>query len=156
MRQIPLTHGMFALVDDKDHEWLSCFRWTAKRNGARWYARVGAETIYMHRLILGVTDPSIPVDHIDGDGLNNTSANLRACSTSENMRNRGPQLNNSSGFKGVSWHRGGWRAHIKINRQWIHLGRFKDKAEAARCYDMAAIKLHGEFCRLNFPESRVT
>ena len=65
----------------------------------------------MHRLILGLTDPAVHTDHINGDGLDNHRANLRVCSHAENMRNSRKRVNNKSGFKGVSWNKakGKWK-----------------------------------------------
>jgi AP2 domain/HNH endonuclease len=156
MREITLTKGFVALVDDGDYE---------RINAVKWYALVHRRTVYatrkpkeghfmMHRVIMGITDPKIHVDHRDFNGLNNTRANLRVCTNQENhygmrkMRRAG-----TSKYKGVSWFArdGNWMSHIKRNQKSIHLGYFATEEEAARRYDDFAWLIFGEFCHLNFP-----
>ena len=126
----------------------------AHTDGWNWYARTnvrradGSKTaIKMHRLILGLTDPRVHVDHIDGNGLNNRRENLRTCNRSENMSNRRKHKNNTSGYKGVCWdnQHGRWRADIKLNGKRKHLGLFTNPEEAYQAYCAAAIKMHGEY-----------
>lgn len=102
-------------------------------------------------------DPSKQVDHIDGNPLNNHESNLREATVSQNAMNRKKQSNNTSGYVGVSWHAGTnkWQTSIKVNSKRIHLGLFDDKIEAAKTRDKAALKYHGEFARLNFPELKL-
>jgi hypothetical protein len=104
----------------------------------------------MGRAILNAPAGMI-VDHRDGDGLNNQRENLRLCTHSQNMQNRRLQRNNRSGYKGVYWIKaqGVWAARITVNRVPINLGRFDTAEQAARAYDEAALKYHGEFARLN-------
>jgi hypothetical protein len=108
----------------------------------------------MHRLIVDAPH-GVLVDHRDGDGLNNTRANLRLCSNAENMRNSGRKRTNTSGFKGVIHHKktGKWVARITVNDQEKHLGLFPTREAAARAYDDAARRLHGAFALTNFGES---
>lgn len=98
--------------------------------------------------------PRAMIDHIDGDGSNNRIANLREATNAENMRNRGGNKNTTSQYCGVSWHRqtSKWLARIMLFGKRTHLGSFTDEIEAAKAYDVAALKLHGNFARLNFPE----
>lgn len=105
----------------------------------------------MHRFILGITDPKIQVDHINGDSLDNRKINLRLCSNSENSRNRGANKNNTSGYKGVRFRKeyGTYFATITVNRKEIYLGSFKTGKEAATAYNEAAIKYHDKFANLN-------
>jgi len=151
MKEITLTRGKIALVDDDDFEWLSKFRWRAYRNQCGcWYARRGESSIFMHREILG--EPlGVEVDHRDGDGLNNQRYNLRLATHSQNLCNRGKQRNNTSGYKGVSWFKrvGKWHARIQINGRDKHLGYFDILEEAARAYNVAALEHFGEFAKLN-------
>lgn len=152
--EIPLTRGMVAIIDDEDFEIVSWYKWHAKTDGWNWYAHTnvrredGSRTmIRMHRLILGLTDPKVEVDHIDGNGLNNTRSNLRACNRRENMRNTRAYANNKSGLKGVHWREdcGKWRACIRVNGKLKNLGCHDTKEAAYEAYCKAAIDLHGEF-----------
>lgn len=153
-KTIQLTKGKVAIVDDADYEWLSQWKWCTVWDGKRWYAarRVWKQTkaIYMHRAILNAPNGT-NVDHKDGDGLNNTRENIRVCSHSQNLMNRGKTANNKSGFKGVSPYKryGKYRASIKSQT----IGYFNTAEEAAHAYDEAAKKYFGEFANLNFPES---
>ena len=153
--EIELTQGRVALIDQEDLELVSRYRWRLSTpNKWRQYAQAhirrpdGRQAeVRMHRLILGLTDPSVHVDHINGDGLDNRRANLRHCSPSENHRNRGRQVNNTSGLKGVYWQkdRGKWKAQIQVNRKNHYLGRFTTAEEAHLAYCRAADELHGAF-----------
>lgn len=152
-REIQLTKGFFALVDAADFDWLNQWRWhvvngyaarAVKNNGV-------ARKVYMHRVILAPGDAW--VDHINGDRRDNRRANLRFSNRAENVRNAGPHRGNRAGFKGVRPVNGRWMANICADRQAHYLGCFGTPEEAARAYDAAALRLHGEFARLNFPEA---
>jgi len=91
------------------------------------------------------------VDHVNGNGLDNRRANLRLASHSENMRNRRPAPGRTSRFLGV-WYRRSrdcWVAQIRHDGSQVWLGSFASEDEAARAYDEAAQRLHGQFARLN-------
>ena len=110
----------------------------------------------IHRLvaeafILNLTD--LPcVDHKNRNCLNNHLSNLRWCTRKENQHNRSKNKNGSSIYKGVCFNKKAnkWRAYIKQNGQWIHLGCYVDESEAARAYDRKASELFGVFAKLNF------
>jgi hypothetical protein len=108
------------------------------------------ERQYLHRRVMDAPE-GVQVDHIDGDPLNCTRANLRLCTHAGNQHNRGKYKNNSSGRKGVSWHRqtGKWQAKICLNYKTIYLGLFTCIEEAAAAYDAAARELHREFAKTN-------
>lgn len=113
------------------------------------------KSVLIHRVILSrmlerQLLPTEYVDHIDGNGLNNRRENLRLVTHSQNMQNQRMQVNNTSGYKGVSWHkvRGMWRATIRVNNKNKHLGYFKTRELAYAAYCEAAIKYHGEFANL--------
>ena len=110
---------------------------------------------YMHRVIAGITDPSIKVDHKDHDSLNNQCSNLRACSNQQNSFNMRVDARknrrSSSLFKGVSWKKDGkwWEARIMHNRKTIRLGVYKSELAAALAYNHKAVELFGEYACLN-------
>ena len=91
--------------------------------------------------------PANDIDHIDGDGLNNRLENLRQATRSENCWNRGAQSTNTSGYKGVCWHknRNKWVASITADGRQKHLGYFKTPELAYAAYCDAAVILHGDF-----------
>lgn len=161
MKQIKLTHGKVALVDDADFDWLNQWKWYAHQHRNTWYASRyfryvggGKTTIKMHREILGLKIGARGLsDHRDGNGLNNQRSNLRICTAAENSQNRKPKKNTSSKFKGVSWHKGEgkWVVCIQHQKKMMSLGYFKDETKAARAYDKKAKELFGEFAWLNFP-----
>lgn len=139
--------GKFVLVDDEDYPYLSQFNWNLNNNG---YPRMTKKhnRKYMHQLIL---KDSKRIDHIDGNPLNNTRKNLRSCTQSENTKNHSLNKNNTSGYKGVGWHKQmkKWRAYIEVNWEHKSLGLYNTKEQAAIAYNMAAKKYFGEFAKLN-------
>lgn len=154
MKKIPLTQGKFALVDDEDYERLIAMgKWQCVGRGKKVYAVKmfwKKKHIIMHRFIVDAPI-GFEVDHINGDGLNNRRENLRICTVSENGRNLSKRKDNTSGFKGVNWHKqkSKWRARIQLDKKRIDVGYFDCPIEAARAYNAAAIKYHGEFAKLN-------
>jgi hypothetical protein len=158
--KIPLTHSKFAKVDPQDYIWLSQFRWHCKANSNATYAvrtitvAGKSKRIYMHRLIMD-TPPHLVCDHINHDGLDNRKGNLRNCTIKENNANARSAKGASSEYKGVTYskRKKKWSVYIKKDGRQFNLGCFNNEAEAAKTYDAAAIKLHGEFAHLNFPDS---
>ena len=150
-KQIPLTRGQFAIVDDEDFEWMSKFKWHCQpKSNGRLYARTGTKKVYMHRVLLNAS-PDVYVDHIDGNGLNNTRANLRLCTREENQHNTPIRSDSTTGYKGVSFDKRRNRFSVEINKdkKRIRIGNFENVLDAARAYNEAAIKYHGQFARLN-------
>lgn len=158
MKQIPLTRGKFALVDDADFEWLNKWKWSASKHRNTWYAvrmiewKKPTRMVYMHRSILDLPE-NIRCDHKNRYGLDNQRQNLRCATASQNSFNQGIRSNNKSGFKGVSWnsHAGKWQVFIRGNGVRLYLGIYASIKKAAFVYDDAAKLLHGDFARLNFP-----
>ncbi len=156
MATIKLNHGRAALVDDDCVEMLLSYKWRDAKLGAysnTFYAATSVKAddgsrklILMHRLILGLTDRSVVVDHINRNGLDNRRCNLRACTQAENSRNRRVSRNNSTGHSGVFMRRGNrFVAYIggTIGRVWI--GSYKTLDEAVQARADYASALFGDF-----------
>lgn len=152
-KEILLTQGKIALVDDGDYEYLMQWKWNAHKHRNTWYAKYNKtfSSVKMHRLIMNAP-AGVQVDHINGDGLDNRRENLRLCTHIENMHNSGKHKNNTSGFKGVHWNkqRQTYQVFIMVNRKHKYVGSFSILEEAAHAYDEAAKEHYGEFARLNF------
>jgi len=157
---IPLTKDRWALCDAHWFHYLSKFNWTAKRNkSGRWYAVRSSYApnqkrvyVYMARVVMGVTDEEVEVDHKNRDAtLDNRKSNLRIATSSQNNCNVGVTNRNTSGFKGVHWNkdRNKWRATIGINNKRHSLGYFETREAAAHAYNEAAKQVHGDFAALN-------
>lgn len=155
MKTITLTRGREALVSDEDYVYLNKFSWYASFDGRNYYAmrKIDVKHIQMHRVVMGRVKPGFQgqVDHHDGNGLNNRRLNLRAATQSQNSMNSKSKTNSSSKYKGVSWdfEKQKWKASICLNSTSSHLGYFDSEIEAARIYNHAAIRLFGEFSKLN-------
>lgn len=138
------------MVDDEDYEWLRLYEWQVSKDKCVKTHAPGMKGKLIHRLILNAPE-HLEVDHIDGNRLNNQRSNLRLATSSQNKMNRGPRKDNTSGYKGVSWHsqRLKWTARVKAGQKYIHLGLFDSKEAAALAYNATARQLHGEYAWLN-------
>ena len=159
MREIPLTQGQVALVSEIDYDFLNQWKWYAQWDfkGQCFYAVRNSKMIngkrtriWMHRLILNAPN-DIEVDHRNRNTLDNQRHNLRLDPEKRNQQNRGTQSINTSGYKGVSWHKEHkkWQVRITSQNKRYHLGYFDVKEDGVKRYNEEAIKLHGEFARLN-------
>ena len=159
MKEISLTQGKVALVDDADYEWLNQWKWYASSiqssYSCRFYAkrRVRKGVLeYMHRLILELQrNDNREVDHIDGNGLNNQRSNLRVCTHKQNRQSSRKRKIGASRYKGVCWNRRRhkWCSYIYVNEKLIHLGYFDSETDAALAYNHAALNHFGKFALLN-------
>lgn len=113
--------------------------------------KVEGVSYLLHRIIFLMHRGYLPeqIDHIDGNGLNNDIENLRAATRSQNLQNTGKKKNNTSGFKGVVWHKQAqkWQARTWHEGKSHYLGLFDTPEAAHEAYKAAATKLHGEFAR---------
>jgi hypothetical protein len=132
--EIALKNGGIALIDICDAA-QARYGWR-RANREEYVVRVsGVRTLYLHREIMGVTDPKIEVDHRDGNKLDNRRSNLRVVTHAENLQNRkGLDRNNKSGYRGVHWDKRDrkWLAHTRLKGKLYHLGSFDDVHEAGR------------------------
>jgi hypothetical protein len=146
VREIPLTQGKVALVDEADFERLSAFKWCCAKGYPR---RRGGQ---MARYVIDVPPGMVP-DHINGDPLDNRRCNLRACTPAENVRNRRTR-GSLSGFKCVVYVAAiqRYRAQLHLDRQVYYSACFSTAIAAALAYDAMARELHGEFAAVNFPQ----
>lgn len=94
--------------------------------------------------------PAINIDHINGDTLDNRIANLRPCNQQQNNGNQRRAKNNTSGFRGVSFKadKRKWKAYIVVANKQRHLGYFDNAEAASAAFKDEAIKVFGEFARL--------
>ncbi len=159
MKEIKLTQGKIALVDNEDYEFLMQFKWYARfdKKGNYFYAvrslKINGKqtTILMHRVIMGVIDSKIHIDHVNHNTLYNCKSNLRVATTSQNQANRRSQKNSTSKYKGISWHKrdNNWQVSIQKDKKTFHIGGFENEADAALAYNKKALELFGEFANLN-------
>jgi len=165
-RRIYLGEGEWTIVEPADYYKFSHLKWSAAGENERFYAvRVLKQTIagrvktsFLHREILDAAKGTL-VDHENGDSLDNRRANLRFATPAQNTYNR-PKIRGKTASKYIGLYFikeiKKWGARIRYQgKKRIYLGSFKTQIEAAKAYDEAAKKYHGEFARLNFPEEAV-
>ena len=154
--------------DDRWSAQQCCDRWNTKYAGKPACVQVteagyltgciDGETVYAHIVAWAIVSGWKPVNEIDHrnlDRANNRWVNLREATRSQQMKNRRAHADSTSQFLGVSFRkdRGVWRANIFAEGKQKFLGTFKDEERAARAYDAAALLYHGDFARLNFPQT---
>jgi HNH endonuclease len=155
MKEIPLSAGYVALVDDEDYERVSAFKWSATVSKTKNYTIVYATRMRrkgepkgcerLHQFLLGRH-----VDHRDHNGLNNTRANLRVASQSQNMANRRLPVQGASKWRGVSWHKGARKWQVQAKLGAVRLSALsRDEINAAQIYNFFAHELFGEFATYN-------
>ena len=151
---ITLTKGYEAVIDASDVHLVEENNWCVLvGNGCVYATRLRLisgkrQHFYMHRRIMG--EPlGLQIDHIDRNGLNNRRENLRCATASQNQQNACRQINNTSGFKGVSWHNASrkWMARIMMDGHQHHLGIYDTPEAAHAAYREASARMHGEFGR---------
>lgn len=151
-------HSMTVSIADAD---LNQFKWHVAPDKRTYYAlrtvplngrrtSQSAHRVIMSRVLDRDLEKHEQVDHINGNGLDNRRENLRLAASCQNTRNSRLRVDNSSGYKGVSWKKESskWVARIMKDKKMVHLGYFDDPTEAYAAYCAAAFELHGEFARV--------
>ena len=145
MKEIQLTQGQVALVDDDIFEELNQFKWCVVKDRKIFYAHRQLPTvngkrckIKMHHAIIGKPPKGYETDHKNGQGLDNQRHNLRHVTHRENCQNRKNQ-ESSSQYPGIYWKKDEkkWIAQIQINGKSNSLGCFVDELEAFKIYKQA-------------------
>ena len=160
-------HGRHIVqYDASDADKIEPYTWSLMRGHSTYYAKRNLPRradgsrptpILLHRDLAGCPK-GMMADHINGNGLDNRQENIRICTMSQNMMNRGKTRDNSTGYKGV--YKAGdsklnpYSAKIQKDGKVYCLGHYGTAEEAARAYDKKAIELFEEFAVLNFPEDK--
>jgi hypothetical protein len=158
MKEIQLSRGRVAVVDDEDFKDLSRWNWCWCPNRKGYAVRRlhlregrGRGTVAMAREIMKAPK-GMMVDHKNGNTLDNRRDNLRLATHHQNQMNTGLRITNTSGFKGVAWDKRGqaWRVMMNVKKKMTYLGRYRSKRTAAMIYDLWADDIFGEFANTNF------
>lgn len=157
MPEILVPTGEKVSVDEVDVALVAPFKWHVTSNGYVGTSLRGGRKVLLHRLIAGVTERSVLVDHQNRNKLDNRRSNLRLATRCQNAGNLVRVASKyRSRFKGVSWHKhvGRWVAQLKVTLNSVeknkYLGTFEHEEDAAKAYDKAAREHFGNFARLNF------
>ena len=160
MAFIELTRNQKTLVDEIDFEIFNKFNWyyrTTSNYPGYAYRRKGKKFVALHREILGVTDPKIPIDHINGDRLDNRRSNLRIATPQLNARNGKSRKNSTSSYIGVhlkkKYKNKKWAARLKIWGKDQHIGYFNTELEAAIARAKFIIRNNLEGFRIDISEN---
>jgi hypothetical protein len=155
MGKIILEDGIVTYISDTDGRLLSKFHWrydkTLKHVVTDLSVGYGkSKTLKIGNLIMQ-PPKGMYILHLNGENLDNRRENLRIVNKAESEASRPPYKTNTSGFKGVSFHKLSrkWRAKIRYKNKNIYLGEFNDIISAAKAYNDAAMKYHGEYGYLN-------
>jgi hypothetical protein len=143
------TTGLFTWAVSKGRAKAGCLAGSLMSQGYI-RIRIDSKKYLAHRLAWLFVCGEFPknqIDHINGIKDDNCFANLRECSNTENQQNTGNRIDNTSGFKGVGFHKitGKWQACAKVNGKRHHLGLFLDKNSAHEAHESFVRENHGEF-----------
>ena len=160
--KIKLTQNKFAFIDDKNFNWLNKHKWYAQKHRKTYYAKRNTiidqkqKIIYMHRLIIEnklkrKIKSNEETHHINKNGLDNREENLKIVTKSQHRMMKEKRKDCTSCYKGIYYHkqRKKWHARIQLNGKCISLGLFKNELNAAKAYDIAALKYFGQYAKTN-------
>lgn len=152
MKYIELSKEMQATVDDDMYDFLNQWSWYVSSNGyaVRNEYHPKHMTLRMHVLINN-TPEGFFTDHINGNKLDNRRSNLRTCTKNENGFNRDKPSNNTSGYKGIYWHKrdNKWRVQLRVDGKKKYIGNYSDLQDAIMARNKAALTYHGGFAKLD-------
>lgn len=150
------THNPF-YFDLEDYDLIKDYTWSEMPNGFITASKNGKQ-IALHRLILGVKDCNIVVDHIAHQRNDNRKVNLRATTTHNNTINDKVAKNNKSGTTGVCWNKQvhKWQAYIWHNGKGQGLGYYDNLDDAIAARHKAEDELFGEFSYRRSMESAIS
>lgn len=159
MKEIKLSSGMTAMVDDEDFEYLNKWKWSSRKRDRdkTCYAfrseRINerSKSVSMHYCVFNPGEGKF-IDHKDRNGLNNQKSNLRSATISENNRNQGKRRDSRHPYRGIKKSKSKgtkiWFARIRVGDKRFVSKSFKTPMEAAIEYNRMATKYHGEFAGL--------
>lgn len=152
-RRVPGTKLQYALVSAERYQEVMQYKWRANFHfNTKQYSfitLINKKHVYLHRLLINAP-PDKMVDHCNGNSLDCRDWNLRLADASENARNRGLRIDNSTGFKGVRPSgKNGWVAKVGHKGKIYCSTVYSTKIGAARAYNAMAVRLHGKFANLN-------
>jgi hypothetical protein len=162
-KMIPLTQGLFTLVDKDQYEYLNQFKWYAKWCNNTFYVcrntpknnSKNRTTLSMHRQVMGFPK-GLEIDHIDNNGLNNIKTNLREATRKENSHNSISRKNHTTDFKGVCWKQTNKKYQaqsVDLNGKKKYLGLYDNPVIAALAVDDYNLKIFGKFAKLNIDKN---
>jgi hypothetical protein len=150
--QLGLSNGGVVEIDDADYLLVKDLHWYRLTAHGCLYAAanltVGGKSrvVLMHRLLLGLTDRTRLVDHVDGNGLDNRRTNIRECSHAENMRNTKVRSHSGTGIRNVRFDKRRNLFHVVVTMNGIkHRKWFSDAAKASEWACLKRNELHGRF-----------
>lgn len=153
MKEVFVSPGSIALVDDDQFERVKKIKWYLSQHG---YALSGGSKSFgikpftkMHRFIYGAED-GVMLDHRDGNKLNNQRGNLREATKEQNIHNQKKRTGTNNNYKGTNFVKrlGLWQSRCRMNHEDYFLGYFKSEIAAAYAYNKKALEL-SEFILLN-------
>jgi hypothetical protein len=156
MKEIRLSQGKIALVDDEDFDYINQWKWYARKGRKTFYAARKEKgtnartTIHMHQVVSKVSN-NVQIDHRDTNGLNNQKYNLRVVNHRQNQYNTDKPRHNTSGYKGISWDkfRNNYRVYLTVKGKFKNIGNTKSLQTATKMYNKAATQHYGEFAKLH-------